>query len=118
MTIGPPYGEGTNSYTGGALRAVAGPIAFYVRGEYQKSGTVIQPSQSAQAAIAQADFTPAASAGPPSNVSRFRLIDAYAALAFKNNQLSFGQQSLWWGPDSGSAMIFSDNARIHPHAAL
>ena len=58
---------------GAALRAVAGPIAFFVRGEYQNSGTVIPPSPSAQAAIAQADFTPAASAGPPSNVSRFRL---------------------------------------------
>jgi Capsule assembly protein Wzi len=112
--FGRPYGEGTNSYTGAALRAVAGPIAFYVRGEYQKSGTVIQPSQAAQAAIAAADFTPAASAGPPSNVSGFRLIDAYVALAFKNNQLSFGQQSLWWGPDSDSAMIFSDNAQSIP----
>ena len=112
--FGRPYGEGTNAYTGAALRAVAGPLAFYIRGEYQKSGSVVQPSQTAQAAIAQADFTPAASAGPPSNVSRFRLIDAYVALAFKNNQLSFGQQSLWWGPDSGDAMIFSNNAASIP----
>lgn len=112
--FGRPYGEGTNSYSGAALRAVAGPAAFYFRGEYQNSGTVTALSPAAQTAIAQADFTPAASAGPASNVSRFRLIDAYVALAFKNNQLSFGQQALWWGPAAGSAMLFSDNAESIP----
>jgi hypothetical protein len=112
--FGRPYGEGANSYNGAALRAVAGPMAFYVRGEYQRSGFVQQPSAAAQAAIAQADFTPAASAGPSSNVSRFRLIDAYFAWAFKNNQLSFGQQSLWWGPASSDAVLFSNNAESIP----
>jgi hypothetical protein len=112
--FGRPYGEGANFSDGAALRAVAGPLAFYVRGEYQHGGAVARPSPAAQAAIAQADFTPAASAGPASNVSRFRLIDAYLALAFKNNQLSFGQQSLWWGPGSGQAMLFSDNAQSIP----
>ena len=111
---GRPYGEGANTYSGAALRAVAGPLAFYMRGEYQNSGPVLQPSGAAQAAIAQADFTPSASAGPSSNVSRFRFIDAYAAFAFKNNQLSFGQQSLWWGPDFGDAMIWSNNAASIP----
>src|SRR5262249_12676121 len=91
-----------------------GPLAFYVRGEYQHSGTVSPLSQQAQAAIAQADVTPSASAGPPSNVSRLRFIDAYFALAFKNNQLSFGQQSLWWGPDFTGAMLFSNNAQSIP----
>lgn len=112
--FGRPYGEGANSYSGAALRAFAGPVAFYFRGEYQHSGTVIQPSAAAQAAIAQADFSPSASAGPPSDVSRFRMIDAYVAFAFKNNQLSFGQQSLWWGPDFGNAMIFTNNAESIP----
>ena len=112
--FGRPFGEGTNSYSGTALRAVAGPAAFYFRGEYQQSGTVSALSPAAQSAIAKADFTPAASAGPASNVSRFRLIDAYVALAFKNNQLSFGQQSLWWGPGAGSAMLFSNNAESIP----
>lgn len=112
--FGRPYGQGANSYSGTALRAFAGPVAFYFRGEYQHSGTILQPSPAAQAAIAQADFSPGASAGPPSNVSRFRVIDAYAAFAFKNNQLSFGQQSLWWGPDFGNAMIFSNNAASIP----
>jgi hypothetical protein len=112
--FGRPFGEGLNSYDGAALRAQAGPLAVYVRGEYQHSGTVEPLSPEAQAAIAQVDVTPTASAGPPSNVSRFQLIDAYVALAFKNNQLSFGQQSLWWGPDSSDAMLFSNNAQSIP----
>src|SRR5579871_790566 len=108
--FGRPYGEGLNSYSGAALRAQAGWIAFYLRGEYQSSGTTLQPSPAAQAAIAQADFTPTAADGPASNASRFRLLDAYLSLTFKNNQFSFGKQSLWWGPGSGGPMLFSDNA--------
>ena len=108
--FGRPYGQGANSYDGAALRAVSGPFAFYIRGEYQHSGGVFQPSPAAQAAIAAADFTPTASAGPASNVSGFRLLDAYASVTFKNNQLSFGKQSLWWGPGNGGAALFSDNS--------
>jgi hypothetical protein len=108
--FGRPYGEGFNSYSGGALRAQAGWFAFYLRGEYQTSASTLQPSPAAEAAIAQADFTPSAAAGPLSNASRFRLLDAYLSAVFKNNQLSFGKQSLWWGPGSGGPMLFSDNA--------
>ena len=109
-SFGRPYGEGANFYSGAALRAQAGWLAFYVRGEYQHSGSVPPLSPQAQAAIAQADFTSAAAQGPPSDVSRFRLLDAYAVLAFKNNQVSFGKQSLWWGPNFGGPMLYSDNA--------
>jgi hypothetical protein len=108
--FGRPYGEGANWYSGAALRAEAGWLAFYVRGEYQSGGTIPALSPQAQAAVAQADFTPAAAQGPPSDISRFRLLDAYVAITFKNNQLSFGQQSLWWGPDYGGPMLYSDNA--------
>src|SRR5215467_7541030 len=112
--FGRPFGEGANFYAGAALRAQAGWLAFYVRGEYQHSGGVPALSPQAQAAIAQADFTPAAAQGPPSDVSRFRLLDTYLAVTFKNNQLSFGQQSLWWGPSYGGPMLYSDNAEPIP----
>ncbi len=108
--FGRPFGEGTNAYVGASLRAQAGWLAFYVRGEYQRSGSIPALSPAAQSAIAQADFTPGAAQGPPSNVSNSRLLDAYAAFAFKNNQISFGKQSLWWGPDFGGPMLYSDNA--------
>jgi hypothetical protein len=108
--FGRPYGEGANLYSGAAVRAQAGWFALYVRGEYQRSGDVAPLSPAAQNAISQADFTPTAAQGPPSNVSRFQLLDAYASVVFKNNQLSFGKQSLWWGPDFGGPMLYSDNA--------
>ncbi len=108
--FGRPYGEGVNSYTGAALRAQAGWFAFYLRGEYQQSGGVPALSPAAQSAIAHADFTPAAAEGPASNVSRFRLLDTYVSVAFKNNQISVGKQSLWWGPNFGGPMLYSDNA--------
>jgi len=112
--FGRPYGKGANFYAGGAVRGVAGPLALYLRGEYQHSGSLPPLSPAAESAIAQADFTPSASAGPVSNVSRFRILDAYVAFAFKNNQISFGKQTLWWGPGYGEAMLFSDNAASIP----
>ena len=75
--FGRPFGEGANWYTGAALRAQAGWLAFYVRGEYQRGGTIAALSPTAQAAVAQADFTPTAAQGPSSDVSQFRLLDAY-----------------------------------------
>ena len=112
--FGRPYGEGVNSYSGAALRAEAGWAAFYLRGEYQSSGSVLSPSPVAQAAIAKVDFTPEAALGPTGNVFRFQLLDAYASVIFKNNQLSFGKQSLWWGPSSGGSLLYSDNAAPIP----
>jgi Capsule assembly protein Wzi len=108
--FGRPYGEGMNSYTGVAIRAQAGWLAFYLRGEYQQGSSNPALSTEAKAAIAQADFTPTAAQGPKSDVAQFRLLDAYVAVVLKNNQLSFGKQSLWWGPNFGGAMLYSDNA--------
>lgn len=107
--FGRPYGGGANWYAGGATRAVVGPFAFYARAEYQNSaaGPIVPPA--AQNAIAQADFTPMAAAGPVTGDARVQLLDAYAAGDFKNNQLSFGRQSLWWGPSYSGALMFSDN---------
>ena len=33
-----------------------------------------------------------------------------SALAFSNWQVTFGRQSLWWGPGDGGPLILSDNA--------
>jgi hypothetical protein len=108
--FGRPYGEGNNSYAGGAARATIGPFAFYVSAEYQESGPGMTLPTSAQQAIAQADLTPSAAEAPASGTARFRLLDTYIAFDFKNNQLSFGKQSLWWGPEEGGPLMFSDNA--------
>ena len=43
-------------------------------------------------------------------MQQLRLLDAYVGLTFSNWELSFGPQSLSWGPGAGGALLFSDNA--------
>ncbi len=107
---GRPLGEGANLYSGLTLRTTVGPLAAYVRGEIQRAALVEAPSIEVNAQAAIADFTPAGAAGPASGFLRGRLLDANVSFAFANNQLTFGKQSLWWGPARSSATLFSNNA--------
>jgi Capsule assembly protein Wzi len=107
---GRPYGTGANIYTGISGRAAFGPFASYVRVELQRTAPGVATPASADAAIAAADFTPAAASGPVSGFNRGRALEAYASYTFHNNQLSFGKQALWWGPGKGGPLLFSNNA--------
>lgn len=108
--FGRPYSEGLNAYTGMSARANAGPLAFYIRAEHQRSPQAPALSPDTQSAIAAADGLSVAPAQPASGTSDVRLLDAYVSLNIRNNQLSFGKQSLWWGPSRSGPMLFSDNA--------
>ena len=107
---GRPFGEGANLYSGIAVRASAGPFAAYIHAEGQRAGMALAPPSQADPAIAIADFTPTAEAGPVSALLRGRLLDANVSFAFANNQLTFGKQTLWWGPARSGATLFSNNA--------
>jgi Capsule assembly protein Wzi len=107
---GRPYGSGANIYTGISGRAAFGSFASYVRVELQRTAPGVVTPASADAAIAAADFTPAAASGPISGFTRGRALEAYASYTFHNNQLSFGKQALWWGPSKGGPLLFSNNA--------
>jgi len=107
---GRPYGSGANIYTGISGRAAFGPFASYVRVELQRTAPGVATPASADAAIAAADFTPAAASGPVSGFNRGRALEAYASYTFHNNQLSFGKQALWWGPGKGGPLLYSNNA--------
>ena len=108
---GRPYQEGFNLVTGFSSHAEAGPLTFYVRGEYQHAPSAPPLSLSARQAAATADNLPSiAPATLMPAVNRFRLLDAYVALNLNNWQFSFGKQSLSWGPGIGGAMMFSNNA--------
>jgi membrane-associated phospholipid phosphatase len=106
---GRPYGEGNNLVTGFTSRAVAGPLAFYVRGEYQHAPGIPEYPAAVQNAIAAADFSPVANA-TPRPADDFTLLESYLAIAAKGFQVSFGKQSLWWAPDQGGSFVFSNNA--------
>jgi Capsule assembly protein Wzi len=107
---GRPFGQGENDYTGLSFRATAGPFAAYGRAEIQRVPSVASPDAAAQQAIAAADFTSAAAAGPPSDFTRGRLLDANVSYTVSNNQFTFGKQTLWWGPARSGSTLFSNNA--------
>jgi hypothetical protein len=68
---------------------------------------------SVQQAIANADFTLPVPNGT-SDVSRFRLIDAYMSVTLNNTQFSFGMQSQWLGPGEAGPLLFGNNAESVP----
>jgi hypothetical protein len=43
-------------------------------------------------------------------VDRLRLLEGYVGLNFQHWQITFGKQSLWWGPSADGPLLFSDNA--------
>jgi membrane-associated phospholipid phosphatase len=108
--FGRPYSEGFNNVTGFSGSAVSGRLAVYVRGEYQHAPSAPALSLSARQFILSSDNVPShPPAVPVPAVDRVVLLDAYASMNIENWQLSFGKQSLWWGPTKGGPLMFSDN---------
>ena len=107
---GRPYQEGFNTWDGFSGYATEGRYTIYVRGEYQHSPSAPAFSLPVRQYIATVDENPLQPATPFSTVNRFRLLDTYVAATAANWNFAFGKQSLWWGPDYGSAMVFGDNA--------
>ena len=108
--FGRPYGEGVNDVTGFSGWASSGPFTAYLRGEYQHAPSGPALPLAARQFISGADGLPLPPSTPFASVNRFRALDAYVAMNFENWQVSFGKQSLWWGPGEGGPMMFSDNA--------
>jgi len=104
------YGQGANVVSGASASGTAGPVAFYVRGEYQHAAALPAYSQAVQQMIGTIDVTPPQDPIHTTVLDRFRLLDAYLAWNFKTVQVSAGRQSLWWGPGHGGPPNLSDNA--------
>lgn len=111
---GRPYGQGFNSIVGASMRSEAGPLAFYFRGEFQHSASIAPYSPSTAQAIAKVDQLPLNSVPTFLGQNQFNTIEAYVALNMKNWQMSFGQQSLEWGPDADGSLMLSNNAQAIP----
>ena len=109
--FGRPFQEGFNSVDGFSAWATEGRWSSYVRGEYQHAPSAPSLPGNALQFIATTDGIPAAPSGTPTpGVNQFQLLDAYVGLTFDNWQVSFGRQSLWWGPMASGPLMFSDNA--------
>jgi hypothetical protein len=110
--FGRPYGEGWSTVNGFSTYATRGRWVAYVRGEEQTAPSIPAFALTTRQIIQQVDSYP--QVPPVTNqpaVNEFNLLDAYVGMAFSNWQVSFGKQSLWWGPGDGGPLDFSDNAR-------
>ena len=118
--FGRPEEQGYNDVSGLSGWAEYGPLAVYARGELQHSPSAPALPLTARQAISAADFSgigfgpgavlPVPSDTPTSAFNQGRFLDTYVALNLSDWQLSYGNQSLWWGPSQGGSMMFSDNA--------
>jgi len=108
--FGRPFERGTNGQAGGSFSAVAGPLAVYVRAEYQHAPSAPAPSDAVRNVIATGDGVDLSlvRSGPIAAINRAQLLDVYVAVNLNNWQLSLGRQSLSWAP-SGDSMEWSDN---------
>jgi hypothetical protein len=109
--FGRPFERGTNLQDGGSFRADLGPLAIFVRAEYQHAPAAPAPSDTVREFIAQADLVPEPPANPVKPINRVQLLDAYVAVNLSNWQISAGRQSLNWGPGPGGSLIWSTNAQ-------
>jgi hypothetical protein len=107
---GRPYQGGFNSWDGFSGYATAGRFTIYVRGEYQHAPSAPAYSLPVREVIATVDNNPLLPATPVPTTNQFRLLDTYVSANVANWDLSFGKQSLWWGPGDDSSLLFSDNA--------
>jgi membrane-associated phospholipid phosphatase len=107
---GRPYEEGFNNVTGISGWADEGPFTVYVRGEYQYAPSASALPDAVRQEIGVVNRTPPPPPTPFATTSRFRLLDAYVGMNLGNWQMTFGKQSLWWGPGDGGAMLWSTNA--------
>ncbi len=115
---GRPEEQGFNNVSGLSGWASYGPFTVYARGEYQHSPSASALPLPARNAISQADFSrsglPSPFPVPPDTptpaFNQGRFLDTYVGLNLSDWQLSYGNQSLWWGPSQGGPMMLSDNA--------
>src|SRR5882762_3709383 len=116
--FGRPYGRGSNAVSGFSTSASVGPFFIYVRGEYQYGSSSQEYNTSQAQAIASLDGLPLNSVPGFGKTSRLRPVEAYAGVNLGSWQLTFGQQSLWWGAARSSSLLLSNNAEAMPMLRL
>jgi hypothetical protein len=111
---GRPFREGSNLIDGGSASATYGSLFFYIDAEYQHSPAQPALSEPVREFIAISDKGPLPSDQPFAPINQFALLDAYAGINLLGWQISFGNQSLSWGPGPGGSLLLSNNAAPFP----
>jgi len=112
--FGRPFREGTNVISGATASATYGSLFFYLGGEFQHSPSEPALSTPVRNFISTADKTQPPPATPFAPINQFQLLDAYAGINLHGWLISFGNQSLSWGPGLGGSLLLSDNAAPIP----
>ena len=108
--FGRPYGQGWSTVNGFSAAATWGRWFAYVRGEAQTAPVIPALPLSTREVIQTVNLYPVLPPGTNQpSTQQFTLLDSYVGLMFANWELSFGKQSLEWGPGDGGPMMFSDN---------
>lgn len=107
---GRPYGEGANAVNGVSAFGTWGRFSGYFRGEYQNASGRPPYDQNVQNLIGALDgVPPRPSIGLPST-NRFDPLEMYVGVNLPGFDITFGKQSLAWGPGDDSGFHFSNNA--------
>jgi hypothetical protein len=106
---GRPYGTGATNNTGFSAYGTASRFSFYVRAEAQEASGRSAYSSAIQQFIAAADTNPLVPSALP-KTNNFQTLEMYAGVQLSPENITFGKQSLWWGPGDDSAYAFSNNA--------
>jgi Capsule assembly protein Wzi/PAP2 superfamily len=111
---GRPFRQGTNFIAGASASATYGSLYFYLSGEYQHAPSSAALSSTEIQFITNRDKAVPTSTGPFGPINDFRFMEAYAGVNLHGWQISFGNQSLSWGPGPGGSLLLSDNAAPFP----
>ena len=107
--FGRPYEQGFNNVTGFSLWATESYFTAYASGEFQHSPAAPPLTDSARQVISQVQLIPAPPATPIAQIDQFQLQDTYVGMTLENWQITFGKQSLWWGPSASGSMMLGNN---------
>src|SRR6185312_527488 len=106
---GRPYGRGSNAIAGFSASATFNRFSAFFRGEYQGASGAPSYSLAQRTFISQIDQNPLQPAAAKPFTNRFNPLEMYLGVQLGVFNVTFGKQSLWWGPGEQSALHFSNN---------
>ncbi len=107
---GRPFRRGTNFISGFSTDFTSGRVFLHLSGEFQHAPGAPALSDAVREVIAERDLVPIGPAEPFNPINRVAMMDSYFGFNLDGWQMSFGKQSLSWGPGPGGSLILSDNA--------
>jgi hypothetical protein len=108
--FGRPFNTGFNNVTGFSALVSGGRFFAYVREEYQHAPAYagLTPAQESLLVLQKGIVSEVSQAS--GTLNQVELLDTYLGARFSVFDVSFGKQSLWWGPGTMGGMLYSDNA--------